>query len=153
MCDDDGAGLYTELCTDDTDCTAGGQSAGICATLNLSQPAAARACALSCTYQQECGTGRSCTFRFDEAASDAGRYEFLCDGDRGTKEAGELLSDGGSAAECKTANVICQGGSCSDATLPRYCTWLCRNDGDCTAAAPHCLPQTFGATTMNVCKR
>jgi hypothetical protein len=69
------------------------------------------------------------------------------------KEAGELLSDGGSAAERKTANVICQGGSCSDATLPRYCTWLCRNDGDCTAAAPHCLPQTFGATTMNVCKR
>jgi hypothetical protein len=49
--------------------------------------------------------------------------------------------------------VVCQGGSCSDATLPRYCTWLCRNDGDCTAAAPHCLPQTFGATTMNVCKR
>jgi hypothetical protein len=53
----------------------------------------------------------------------------------------------------RTANVICQGGSCSDATLPRYCTWLCRNDGDCTAARPHCLPQTFGATTMNVCKR
>ncbi|WP_437280522.1 hypothetical protein WME90_08145 [Sorangium sp. So ce375] len=115
--------------------------------------AATRAGALSCTYQQECGTGRSCTFRFDEAASDAGRYEFLCDGDRGTKEAGELLSDGGSAAECKTANVICQGGSCSDATLPRNCTWLCRNDGDCTAAAPHCLPQTLGATTMNVCRR
>lgn len=149
LCDDETTGACTLVCDDDADC-----GAGICTSSGLSNPDDARFCGEPCATQAQCGDGRSCVRRNDDVDR---AVELVCDGDRGTRQAGEYVDAG--ATECETALVVCEGSATCAAGTPRYCTHLCAPDaGDCTTEAPSCEPQTLsypdgGSVNVFICKR